>query len=151
MWNILLQQFSLPYVAMLPTPIHTVHHINNPQLHPYHPTTHQHQVKHPSHLFLKLNKSKTSVIQFNSIRGRAHCKLLCKYCIFRCCTHFGHIAASPYAKWLNPHSASYGSLVAAASLNTRSFCKLCVISAVVPHSSPALQVQSMKGGIWTKK
>ena len=34
-------------------------------------------------------------------RGRAHCKILCKYCIFGCHTHFGHITASPYAKWLN--------------------------------------------------
>ena len=37
----------------------------------------------------------------------------------------------------------YASLVDAASLNTRSTCKLSVISAV--------QVQSMKGGIWTAK
>ena len=34
------------------------------------------------------------------------------------------LAASPYTKWLNTDSASYGSLVAAASLNTRSICKL---------------------------
>ena len=77
-------------------------------------------------------------------RGRAHCKILRKYCIFGYRTHFGHIATSPlwYAKWLNTDSASYGSLVAAASLDTRSICKLRVISAVAPHSSPALQVQS---------
>ena len=84
------------------------------------------------------------------IRGRAHCKILRKYCIFGCRTHFGHIAASPYAKWLNIDSASYGLLVAAASLNTRSICKLRVISAVAPHSSPA-QVHSMKRGICTTK
>ena len=32
-----------------------------------------------------------------SYRSRAHCKMLRKYCIFGCRTHFGHIAASPYA------------------------------------------------------
>ena len=76
-------------------------------------------------------------------------KFLRKYCNFGCHTHFGHITTSPYAKWLNIDSASYGSLVAATSLNTRSICKLRVISAVAPHSSPALQIQSMKGGIWS--
>ena len=30
-------------------------------------------------------------------------------------------------------------------------CKLRVISTVAPHSSPALKIQSMKGGIWTTK
>ena len=61
-------------------------------------------------------------------RGRAYCKILCKYCIFGCRTHFSHIAASPYTKWLNTGSASYSSLVAAVSLKTRSICKLCDFS-----------------------
>ena len=70
-------------------------------------------------------------------RGRAHCKIVRKYCIFGCSTHFGHITASPYAKWLNTDSASYGSLVAAASLNTRSIqlqtpCDLSRGSALLP-------------------
>ena len=32
------------------------------------------------------------------IRGRAHCKILRKYCIFGCRPHFGRIAASPIRK-----------------------------------------------------
>ena len=52
---------------------------------------------------------------------------------------------------MHADSASCSSLVAAASLNTRSICKLDVISAMALHSSPALQVQSMKGGIWMTK
>ena len=40
-------------------------------------------------------------------------------------------------KWLNTDSASYGLLVAAMSLNTRSTWKLCVNSAMIPHSSLA--------------
>ena len=98
---------------------------------------------------------KHTVCVYINVRGRAHWEILCKYSIFGCQTHFGHIAASPYAKWLNIDSASYGSLseslVAAASLNIRSVCKLRVISAVAPHSSPPSQVHSMKGGIWTTK
>ena len=39
--------------------------------------------------------------------------------------------------WTSTDSASYGSLVAAALLNTIRICKLPVISAVAPHSSPA--------------
>ena len=50
------------------------------------------------------------------------------------------LAASPYTKSLNTDSASYSSLVAAVSLNTRSICKLRVISAMAPHSSLALQI-----------
>ena len=36
-----------------------------------------------------------------------HCK---KIAFWGCCTHFGHIAASPYAEWLNTNWTSYGSL-----------------------------------------
>ena len=39
------------------------------------------------------------ILQFLYIQGCAHCKILHKYCIFWCRTHFSHIAASPYAKW----------------------------------------------------
>ena len=68
------------------------------------------------------------------VMGRTHCKIA----FFMCHIHFSHIAASPYTKWLNI-SSSYVSLVAATSLSTRSVsCKLIVISAVAPHSSPAL-------------
>ena len=77
-------------------------------------------------------------------RGRAHRKILRKYCI---------LPTSPHHHtqwWLNIDSASYSSLVAAASLNTRSICKLRVISAMAPQSSLA-QVQSMMGGIWPTK
>ena len=53
--------------------------------------------------------------------------------------HLGHTAASPYAKWLAPIDwTGYDSLVAAAShTQTRSTCKLHVISAVATHSCPA--------------
>ena len=86
-----------------------------------------------------------------AFRGHALCKVLHKYCIFGCHTHFGCIAASPYTKWLNTDSASYSSLVAATSLNTRSICKLRVISAMAQQSSRAQQVQSMKSRIWMTK
>ena len=80
-------------------------------------------------------------------RGHAHCKILHKYCIFGCHTHFGHITVSPYAKWLNTDSASYRSLVAAASLNTRSICKLCDLSrgsALLPATtSPVNEGQNL--------
>ena len=66
-----------------------------------------------------------------------------KYCIFGCCTHWPHRRVT-VLKWLNTNSGSYGSVVAAAWLNTRSICKLCVISAVAPHSSLTLQVQSIR-------
>ena len=94
--------------------------------------------------------------------------LIAKFCVniafFRWCTHSGHITTSPYAKWLNTNWASYGSLVAATLLNTRSTCKLSVIkdstatqltiysviSAVALHFSlPLTSLHSMKGGIWT--
>ena len=51
-------------------------------------------------------------------RGRAHCVNIAISGAIRI------LATSPFAKWLNTDSASYGSLVAAASLNTRSICKL---------------------------
>ena len=59
--------------------------------------------------------------------------LIANFCInigFSGAVHI--LAALPYGKWLNTGSASYGSLAAAASLNTRSICKLHVISAVAP-------------------
>ena len=36
-------------------------------------------------------------------RGRAHCKILPKYCIFGCCMHFGHIAKSLTIRKMTEH------------------------------------------------
>ena len=51
---------------------------------------------------------------------------------------------------------SYASLVGVASLNTRSACKLSVIKDykyvfITFGVNSAVQVQSLKGGIWTAK
>ena len=74
-----------------------------------------------------------------------------------CCTDFSHVTVCKMTT--SADSTSYGSLVAATSLNTGSACKLshCHLShgsSHEPHSSlarMALQVQSMKSGIWTMK
>ena len=82
------------------------------------------------------NRSKCStlssiVVLLGVISGVA---LIAKFCVniafFGCCMHFSHIAASPYAKWQHRLNKPYASLVDAGSLNTRSTCKLSVISAV---------------------
>ena len=82
-----------------------------------------------------------------SCRGHAHCKIVRKYCMFRVPyrTHFSHIAASPYAKWLNADSwLTGGSRITQHYLQT-------VMQAPQP-CGPALlsgqQVQSMKDRIW---
>ena len=66
---------------------------------------------------------------------------------FRCRTPHHCIVT---CKMIYTNSASYGSLVAGASFNSRSTSKFDVISAVAPHSSPACtQVHLMKDGILT--
>ena len=52
-----------------------------------------------SFMSVSIQKKTWFSVKFTFIaRGRAHCKIVRKYCIFGCRTHFGHIAASPYAK-----------------------------------------------------
>ena len=88
-------------------------------------------------------------------RGCAHCKMLRKCCIFGCCTHFSHITVSPYAQWQHwliqwvmPQwwMLCHSKLdLLANSLSTQPWLDLHSLSCM------ALQVQSMKGGIWTTK
>ena len=88
--------------------------------------------------------------------------LIAKVCInivfLGCFTHFGHIAATPYAKWLNTDWTSNGSLwlphqstldLHANSVSSNTATQLTifgVISSVALHSSPqhtaTVQVQS---------
>ena len=60
--------------------------------------------------------------------------LTAKFCVniafFGCHTHFSHIATTLYAKWQHRLNKPYPSLVDAVSLNTRSTCKLSLISAI---------------------
>ena len=72
--------------------------------------------------------SKTLSLSFSGVA------LIAKFCVNIACsgcrTHFTHITASPYTKWQHRLNKPYASLVDAASLNTRSTCKLSVISAI---------------------
>ena len=96
--------------------------------------------------------------------------LIAKFCInivfFGCCMHFGHIAASLYAKWLNTDWTSYGSLWLpchstldllgnSVSSKTVQLMIFSVISAVAPHSFPPHTTSLVNGraesGQWRNK
>ena len=92
--------------------------------------------------FSHLQKKKSKNLLCGNGKGQlsrscSYWKILHKYCIFRVLYTFFHIAVSLYAKWLNTVSTSYGSVVAAAPLSTRSTWRLSVISDMALHSSLA--------------
>ena len=99
---------------------------------------------------LPVYQTTRSTSQFTKQPGAPGVTPIANFCVnlafFGCHAHLSHIAASSYANWLNTDCTGYGSLVAAVSLNTRSTSKLCVISAVALHSSPAHTASPVKDG-----
>ena len=73
-------------------------------------------------------------------RDHTYCKILhiINITFWGCHSHFSHITAWSYVKWLITDPTSYGSLVTAMSLTTSSTWNLCHLS----HGP-------MKGRIWT--